>query len=460
MVDVSLNWITTKWNINNAVGNFVWNDVSGNNNANEDVSGTYILKRTDTETSVIIIDGSGDYQDFGIDGSFNSTNPTSTPPVTYQTTMKGKELPISYFNHVTTTAAAYEYTLYHKDLSSNEHQLGTPFTVPYIKYFESPKGLVFRVNKFYGEEENKIEGYFQWNIPTESEFGQKIYDSSNSTIEYLFTTFLSGSEVGTTGDYGTDGISTIGEHYQAITVQSNSTIAEFKYPSFQLQYSAVSEMKYPGGAYEDVAYQLRSIEPYYSYVYSVIKGEVLRKTPDPPQDLTIEIMRYFNTGAKIKISWAAGRGGDYDKHKQLEDGNIAHQELYKDLSNNFINYSVGSTTLDRFNKSFGGLADGVPVLALDQLKNITENSNGRAYITVGVAIGITIIHVHSQSPFKSEKSYASIDIDPAGDWRCSLLPPSGPPDSQSGPLSKNTNKMTTSQKWSALVKGRKFCGRY
>ena len=58
MVDVSLNWITTGWNITEASGNFVWADVSGNNHDeealyfDEDVSGTYILKRTDTGTSV------------------------------------------------------------------------------------------------------------------------------------------------------------------------------------------------------------------------------------------------------------------------------------------------------------------------------------------------------------------------------------------------------------------------
>ena len=140
MVDVSLNWISTGWNINEASGNFVWADVSGNSNANEDVSGTYILKRVDTGTPVIVIDGSGDYQDFGRDGSFNSINPNDN--VTYQTTIKGKELAISYFNHVTVTAGSYEYQLFHKDLSGNEHLLGVPFVLPSINYFEKPRNLI------------------------------------------------------------------------------------------------------------------------------------------------------------------------------------------------------------------------------------------------------------------------------------------------------------------------------
>ena len=88
------------------------------------------------------------------------------------------------------------------------------------------------------------------------------------------------------------------------------------------------------------------------------------------------------------------------------------------------------------------------------------NNTGKAHKDIMIGIGVSIINVHSQVPFKSKKSYVSVDIDPAGDWRCNLLAPSGPDDSQTGTLSKNTNKQTTSQKWSAMVKGRRFCGRY
>ena len=93
----------------------------------------------------------------------------------------------------------------------------------------------------------------------------------------------------------------------------------------------------------------------------------------------------------------------------------------------------------------------------NEIVNITEDPNnpGTASIIIVVGIGITTVQVYSVDPFISENTTVSVDIDPLGDWRCHLFPPTGSAETQTGLKYSSTYNLTAAQRFSRKSRLRK-----
>jgi hypothetical protein len=437
MTDASLNWITTIWDTDNVSGNFIWNDISGN--ASTTAHGNYKIKENTTDGTVTWINDASDYTDQG-------------------TTIKGKNMIFDYYNNILIgDTTSILYTLYHDNYEIGSLSLTSRDNFPSWNF-------VFKVSEY---KEDIIEGYFSWDVPVTTPFGVDI----SGEITYTFTSYLSGSIPSPNGTYSdASGTTFPSPGYVYIDYQREGIFdygyeGSFKYPlayqqeDFGVQHYNASVMKYPDNPNRDIAYSLYSERPYSTLVVEKMYSDILRTIPKPPIVFPIEILSYFTSGATIKIKWLAGKAGEHYKHKQLrktdaDDSEIIIQELYRDLSNNYIKYNVKGLT-NGFNISLG-LSEKMPMVN-DEIVNIIEDpvTPGIASINIVVGIGITTVQIYSVDPFISDKTTVSVDIDPLGDWRCHLFPPKGPPETQTGLKYSSTYNLTAAQRFSRKSKTRK-----
>ena len=93
----------------------------------------------------------------------------------------------------------------------------------------------------------------------------------------------------------------------------------------------------------------------------------------------------------------------------------------------------------------------------DEIVNIIEDpvTPGIASIIIAVGIGITTVQIYSVDPFISDKTTVSVDIDPLGDWRCHLFPPTGSKSTQTGLKYSSTYNLTAAQRFARKSRTRK-----
>ena len=133
------------------------------------------------------------------------------------------------------------------------------------------------------------------------------------------------------------------------------------------------------------------------------------------------------------------------------------QKMEDTFGNQKIQYTIGS-----LNSSFNRPRGGAEKADTDNLE-FNEEEGPYIAIKIQVGLGTTQAYIYSTSKndkgveFFSPRTYISINIDPLGDWKCTLLPPTGSSDSQNSTDPQATHTMTRNEKWAAVAKGRRFC---
>jgi len=484
-VDLSLNLLN--WESNSIQGFFSWIDVSSN------VSGNYTLKQVNNNLNIIISEN-GSYTD---QGNYIKSDTINNSNI------------INYFNHLNITESSRKYKLYH-----NNFDLNIEFNLPSLGFF-TPPTIFFYIKSFNGILERhvvkNIDGYFKWDIDN------RVYTSpiNNNEIEYLFkikknlyakhsftnydgifyekdapnpeySEFINNGEI---LDIDNGGVAEISEFYtDLIEVTNLNSNYLLDYPSgviIEDDGGKIIKMKYPDNPWSDEHYKISSEGPYYSSVATFDHSSIIYDIPIAPiwyKD-GVRILKYYDDGALIQYRWRAGKIKNWQHHGQLKgEGNRkATWDSSGDLINENDNAPFFGKTWQKIDPTIGNEQIRYTLESPNMgfnirryhdnpivLTDLTVENDDDIYIQKNIQVGIGTFDAYifsqgtdgnNQNNFFSPKNHISITIDPLGNWRCNLLPPSGEIDTQTSyePLASREGRLTQNKKFASDIRNRRIC---
>jgi len=494
-------------------------DVSGNTTPVTDASGDYMLKQVNNNLNLIIIDGSGSYSDTGDIIKSNSYEIDYFNHVTTTEQIRKYKLYHNFFDLNMEFEIPFQgyfdspTNVYFNVKGYNGQEENRTANPPLVHITTDIDGhfkwsISDKVYENPGNPDpsntatfNKIEYIFvvNKNINATHSFINSdniSYDQGDVNPEYLAP--------GEDWVDISDNIYPQGETYITFTVNSSNSeatlpVAGGDYPEGTTLIAddgnKTIKMKYPNNPWRDKSYIIRSIEPYYSFPTTIYYPAIIYDWPSAPvlwhtgvdgvddgglhgYGDGVEVLQNYSDGALVKYKWRAGIVKNWQDHGQLKGpggvkaewdkkgklistaaqatSGAPWQKMEDTFGNQKIQYTIGSLN-SSFNRPRGGAEKAV-------LKNLEFDEELGPYIEIKIHVGLgtTQAYIYSTSTvggvaFFSPRTYISINIDPLGDWKCTLLPPTGPSDSQNSTDPQATHTMTRKEEWAAIVKGRRFC---